>query len=170
MNIRTADIRRFVQALSQHTDAPNTVYLLRGSALVYLNNARQTTDIDIYFRSPEAWQATIDEIASAQGIYADIVELSGFIPLPTNANQRHILVDQVNGIDVCIFDLYSIALSKIERGFDSDIQDILFLLQNNYIARSRLAEHVQDLLSKISGYDISETEVKEHWATLQSLL
>jgi hypothetical protein len=46
--------------------------------------------------------------------------------LPDGAEQRHYKVGQYGSIEVYTYDPYSIALSKIARGFETDIQDVLF--------------------------------------------
>ena len=50
------------------------------------------------------------------------------IPLPPQAQERRRLVGHYGQLDVYVFDLYSIALSKIARGFETDFEDVLFLL------------------------------------------
>ena len=52
-----------------------------------------------------------------------------FIPLPAGSEGRHEFIERFRKLDVFHFDLYSVALSKIERGRTQDLEDVLKLLQ-----------------------------------------
>jgi hypothetical protein len=98
------------------------------------------------------------------------VPLGEFIPLPPEAAQRHRLVGKFGRATVYIFDLYSIALSKIARGFESDLDDVKFLLDQRLIEWRLLETHFEAVLPKAKSADILPTEFREYFETLRQMM
>ncbi len=67
---------------------------------------------------------------------------SEFMPLPPDAALRHRIIFRSGQLTAYIFDLYSIALSKLERGTRSDLEDVLFLIRNGHIALANLEQYM----------------------------
>jgi hypothetical protein len=84
------------------------------------------------------------------------VPLVEFIPLPTRARERRRLVGRFGQIEIYIFDLYSIALSKIARGFESDLEDVVFMLREGLIEFGELERHSGEVLPQSPQADIEE--------------
>ena len=61
------------------------------------------------------------------------VPIDQFIPLPNGASSRHRLIGRYGNLTAYVFDPYSIAISKIDRGFETDLQDVLFLIQRELV-------------------------------------
>ena len=91
-------------------------------------------------------QKQIDQIAHEVGIYVEAVPLERFIPLPENAILRSLYIGTFGKVEVFIFDPYSIAFSKVDRGFDTDLDDVAFLLQRELIEISELERLVHDVM------------------------
>jgi DNA repair ATPase RecN len=70
---------------------------------------------------------------------------------------------------VYVFDPYSIALSKVARGFESDLKDVLFLLREGYIQLDELEKHVRAALPQAWDFDIDPTELLQHLETIRQL-
>ena len=64
-------------------------------------------------------------------------------------------------------DLYSIALSKIARGFESDLEDVEFMLKENLISWEELEADYQSILPEAHNADINPKEFKIYFATLK---
>jgi hypothetical protein len=96
------------------------------------------------------------------------VPLSEFIPLPPNAVNRHRFVGRYGKIEVFIFDLYSIALSKIARGFESDLEDVGFLLKQDLIEWGELRKHFKTILPLAVSMDIDPKEFETYFKTLEN--
>ena len=69
-----------------------------------------------------------------------------------------------------VFDPYSIALSKVARGFEADLQDVLFLLRQRVIALEQLESNVEAALPHALQFDITPTELLMHLAEVRRLL
>jgi hypothetical protein len=109
-------------------------FLLGGSALCLLGNPRETLDIDyttgLSSEKGKDFECVIQEVAGQLKLDVESVPLAEFIPLAPDSFERHKFLGRYGNIDVYIFDLYSIALSKLARGFDSDLEDVEFLINN----------------------------------------
>jgi hypothetical protein len=116
--IATAEILEFMQRLGGRYAGSATLLLLGGSALCLLGNPRRTLDIDYLVEGPldqvAELEATVDTVAAEMRLEVEVVPLGEFIPLPDGAESRHRHVGQFGGLTVCVFDPYSIALSKVD--------------------------------------------------------
>ncbi|MCJ7657866.1 MAG: DUF6036 family nucleotidyltransferase [Anaerolineales bacterium] len=159
--LATEEIRNFLNHLSQIYTQPVKLYLLGGSALCFLGSPRRTVDIDcVVDNSTKEFKDTVEAVANKLQVEVEIISIDEFIPLPPNNTERHQNVEKFGRIEVYIYDPYSIALSKLARGFDTDIQDVLFLLQNGIIKLDTLTKFVQNAIPLAWDYDIDPNELK----------
>jgi hypothetical protein len=93
--------------------------------------------------------------------------MAEFIPLPPEAQQRRRFVGRYGQVDVYIFDLYSIALSKIARGFESDLEDVEFLLDRDLIVWDTLGTYFKAILPRVRNVDIDPKEFQQYFETLK---
>jgi hypothetical protein len=56
-----------------------------------------------------------------------------FIPLPVGSEERTIRIGQFGKLEVFVADPSIIALSKLARGFDTDFDDLVFLVRKNLV-------------------------------------
>lgn len=77
----------------------------------------------------------MEAFADTQQIIMEAVPIDHFIPLPEGYADRHILYKRYDYLEVYIFDPYAIAISKIDRGFDSDIDDNLIIRRSSNEAK-----------------------------------
>jgi len=170
--METDRIQAFLKALGVRYPHPAQLYLLGGSALCLLGSPRPTLDIDYVGDDlkKDALQRVMDEIAGEMGLDVEAVPIERFIPVPVNKNERSLRVGKFGKIDVYIFDPYSIALSKIDRGFDTDLDDIIFLIQRGFVDFKKLALVTQDALAQSLKYDLDRAEVLAHLQELKNRL
>ena len=152
----------FLHRLGERFPFPGSVYLLGGSALCLLGNPRVTQDVDYtYELNPEAAQTfenVVAKLADEMHLDLESVPLGEFIPLPPLAYERRRSVGRFGQLDVYIFDPYSIALSKIARGFEADLEDVLFMLDANLIEFVELERLFQAILPDAPKADIDRQE------------
>ncbi len=106
------------------------------------------------------------QIAQEQDIYAEPVPLERFIPLPEGSENRRIKIGKFGNLTVFAADPYSIALSKLERGFDTDLEDIIFLIKHNLIEMAELEKVVEKSLPRAREFDINATDMLAHLQTI----
>lgn len=164
-------LQTFFQRLGEQLTAPVSLYLQGGSAMCLLGSPRETLDVDISFENPppEA-EAILDILAAELELDLELVPLGEFIPMPPEAEQRRRFVGRYGQVDVYIFDLFSIALSKIARGFESDLEDVEFLLKQELIGWEALEAHFRSILPRASSADIDPREFQQYFETLRKRL
>lgn len=165
-------IQAFLKALGVRYPYPAQLYLLGGSALCLLGSPRPTMDIDYVGDDlkKDALQKAMDEIAGEMGLDVEAVPIERFIPVPVNKNERSLHVGKFGKIDVYIFDPYSISLSKIDRGFDTDLDDIVFLVQRGFVDFDKLALITQDALIQSRKYELDQIEILAHLQEIKKRL
>ncbi len=151
------DIYNILNLFGEKVPPGSHLTLLGGGALILLGNDRETVDIDFIGDdiNPNELHRQIIQISKENKILFDIVPLEHFIPLPAGSTERTIPIDQFGNLSVSVADPYSIALSKVDRGFVNDYDDILFLITNGHIKLNQLEKIVQDAVSKAGKYDLN---------------
>lgn len=160
-------LREFLKSLSERYPGRGTFYLLGGSALLLLGSPRETRDVDYMVEpSPEtdaSLRSALEALAAELQLELELVSLGEFIPLPPQAHERRRLVGRYGQLEVYIFDLYSIALSKIARGFESDLEDVVFMLHQGLIEFGELERLFNVILPDAPKADISRAEFQAYF-------
>jgi hypothetical protein len=169
--VTTANLKSFLQHLGERYPGPATIYLLGGSALGLLGSPRTTLDVDYTFEvAPEdqaRFQATLVELASEMQLDMDEVPLDEFVPLPPGSRERRRAIGQFGQLEAYIFDPYSIALSKIARGFEADLEDVLFMLREHLIEFEQLERFFQEILPLAPQADIIPDEFRAYFEEIR---
>ena len=142
--------------------------LLGGSAMILLGSSRETMDIDYVGDDihKNEFQIAVEKIANELGLDTEAVPIEHFIPLPEGYEQRKIHIGQFGNVDVYIIDPHSIALSKLDRGSDRDLNDLVFLIQQNHITLEELERITQNALSHAHKFDF-HPEILAHLRELK---
>ena len=135
-------IEHFLQRLGRQFNKPGRVYLVGGTTMVYEGLRQQTLDIDLALEIADedhsALIATIRQLKESLSLNIEEASPADFIPLPAGYRERSQYVGRYGLLDVFHFDLYSTALSKIERGTENDFADVLALLRTGYLEIAKL--------------------------------
>ena len=164
-------IREFLTELGNRYSKQETLYLLGGSALILLGSSRDTLDIDYVGddTQKDEFQILIEEIASELELETEVVPIERFIPLPEGNEKRKIHIGQFGNVNVYVLDPYSIALSKVDRGFETDLEDIIFLIQHNQINMEELGQILKNSLPHAGKFDF-HPEILAHFEDLKKRL
>jgi hypothetical protein len=143
---------------------------LGGSALLLLGNPRQTLDIDyttdLHPQELHTLEMMRSRLAAQYRLDIGAVPIAEFVPLPPGAETRRRFIGRFGHIDVYLYDLYTIALSKIARGLDTDLEDVVFLLRANLIDLTELQEHFLSVLPRAPQADIIPSEFQQYFQDL----
>lgn len=133
--VRVQTLQTFFQQVGERLATDAQLYLLGGSSLALLGYERPTYDVDFVGTEDASTplRTLLNSVAQQMHIEIEPVPIAEFIPLSPDSDKRHVMIGQFGRLTVSVLDPYAIALSKLERGFDLDIDDIFFLLQRNYI-------------------------------------
>ncbi len=166
-----AEIRSILQNIGARVQPNSQLILVGGSALALLGSPRLTIDIDFIGDDiqPEPLHQTILQIAQELEIYAEPVPLDRFVPLPKGSEERIIRIGQFGNLEIFVADPYSIALSKLDRGADTDYDDLLFLIENDHVKIDEFERMVRDALPLASQFDFNPY-ILEHLQELKNRL
>jgi hypothetical protein len=172
--LTTADVEAFLHRLGERYLQQISLYIIGGAALSLLGSQRRTLDID-YVGSDlpskdDVLAMTIRTLATEMKIEVEGVPLDQFIPIPQGAALRHRLVGRYGALTAYVFDPYSIAISKIDRGFEIDLQDVVFLIRNRLIALDLLEDYVTATLLQAAEYDLDSHILRQHLLLMKRLL
>ncbi len=163
-------LTEFLTRLGERYTDQATLYLLGGCALLLLGNLRQTMDIDyttdLNPQQQQALEIIMNELAAQYRIVIDAVPIAEFVPLPLGAEARRHFIGHFGTVDVYVYDLYTIALSKIARGFDTDMEDVVFLVKSDLIDLGELQRHFQSVLPRAAQADIIPAEFQQYFQDL----
>lgn len=167
------EIQEFLQRLGEYNTEPATFYLLGGGALCFLGSPRRTVDIDYTVEAPtdqvDELIGLIASLSEELQLEIEIVPIEEFIPLPTGAETRHRWVGQFGNLAVYVYDPYSIALSKVARGFEADLQDVLFLIEQGIIELEQLDQYVKSALPVAWDFDIDPADLQLYLSEIHRL-
>lgn len=166
-----AEIQSILKNIGTRVPPNSHLTLVGGSALALLGSPRLTIDIDFIGDDihPEPLHQTILQIAQELEIYAEPVPLDRFVPLPKGSEERVIRIGQFGNLEIFVADPYSIALSKIDRGADTDYDDLLFLIENDHIDIDEFERMVREALPLASQFDF-HPDILEHLQELKNRL
>ncbi|HKY55734.1 MAG TPA: nucleotidyl transferase AbiEii/AbiGii toxin family protein [Anaerolineales bacterium] len=165
------EIQSVLQSLGERVPSAFALVLVGGSALALLGSPRPTIDIDFIGDDvkPSKLHQVIMKIGKELSIDVEPVPIERFIPLPAGSDKRRIYVGQFGNLNVYVADPYSIALSKVDRGFDTDIDDIIFLVEHNYVNLDELERITLRALAHALKFDF-HPEILDHLQELKARL
>ena len=169
--MNNTEIQSILQSMGERVPPSSRLVLIGGSALILLGSPRLTIDIDFVGDDvhPNKLHQSIIQIAREMQIHVEPVPLERFIPLPKGSAKRSIRIGQFGNLEIYVADPYSIALSKLDRGIDTDFDDILFLIHHNFIALDTLEHITQNALSQAQKFDF-HPEILAHLQELKNRL
>lgn len=146
-------VHYFLVKLGIEFHYPARLYLVGGTTLVYEGLRDQSLDIDIHYEVADEHEAefaqVIRRLKDELQVNVEQASPGDFIPLPSGWKERAKHVGRFGPVDVFHFDLYSTALSKIERGREGDYQDVLALLRSGQIEMRELREAFENIMPRV---------------------
>lgn len=168
-------VHYFLVKLGMAFRHPGRLYLVGGATLVYEGLREQSLDIDIdYEVTPEheaEFSRVITVLKEELQINVELASPGHFIPLPAGWKDRARHVGRFGLVDVFHFDLYSTALSKIERGREGDYQDVLAMLRGGQIELEPLRHAFANILPRLEAESLKRNpeRFKRNFAALEAM-
>lgn len=168
-------IELFLQRLGQLFHKPGRIYLVGGTTMVYEGLRQQTLDIDLAIevanQDHSAFIRIVRELKEQLSLNIEEASPADFIPLPAGYRERSQYIGRYGQLDIFHFDLYSTALSKIERGTENDFADILTLLQTNRIDMVQLTAYFYEILPRYATESLKQdpAEFQRKFAILTAM-
>jgi hypothetical protein len=168
-------IERFLRAVGDQYRRGARLYLVGGTTMVYEGLRQQTLDIDLAIEVANADHSDLFGVLRAvrQALDINVEEASpgDFIPLPAGYANRHIFIGTFGQVDAFHFDLYSMALSKTERGRVTDLKDVVLLLQKQHIEWKMLESQFREILPLMDMKSLRQdsAEFEKNFRALEAL-
>jgi hypothetical protein len=166
-----AEIQSVLNTMGARVPPSSRLVLVGGSALSLLGSPRPTIDIDFVGDDlhPEPLHQTILRIAEELEVDAEPVPLDKFVPLPAGSEERAIRIGQFGNLEIFIADPYSIALSKVDRGADTDYDDLVFLIQRGFVELADFERMICEALPLANKFDF-HPDILKHLQELKNRL
>ena len=124
----------------------------------------QTLDINISFEVDDKdhrdFVAAVRDLKEQLSLNIAEASPSDFIPVPAGHRERSPYIGHYGRLEVFHFDLYSLALSKIERGTESDFEDALILLRSGRIDKPDLCQFFEEIMKRYGPESIKQDPVE----------
>jgi hypothetical protein len=167
-SINSEKINNFLEELGKLSLGKDSLILLGGSALCLLGSDRSTLDID--YVGDDLKKTPLDklllDIANKMQLDIEAVPIEKFIPISTHDFNNNLHFGSFGEIEVFILNPYIIAMTKLDRGFETDIEDIVFLLGKGIINLQILEQKMNSILHRAKEFDIDSKELHNHWQDL----
>ena len=124
-------VDRFLAELGRRVRRPARVILTGGASMIARGLRAQTLDIDLAYEVAPTDDAefarAVRDLKEDLSINVEFAEPGHFLPMPAGRESRRAYFGRFQEIDVFLDDPYAIALSKLDRGHDKDLDDVRLL-------------------------------------------
>jgi hypothetical protein len=148
-----ARLRELARRLGRVARDPTRIYLTGGATAVLEGWRGSTVDVDLRFE-PDADEVlrALPALKEHLGVNIELASPPDFVPELPGWRERSPLVFQEGNVEVHHFDFYSQALSKIERGFRQDLDDVGMMIELGLVEPERLLEHYERIEPELYRY------------------
>jgi hypothetical protein len=167
-------IELFLRELGRAFRGPARLYLVGGTTVVYEGLRQTTMDIDLGIQVDPAHHGdlmrAIAKLKDQLHINVEEASPGDFIPLPSGWQERSPYVGRFGQIDVFHFDPVSMALAKLGRGYEQDLDDVRTLLASDLLDADDLEAGFNEIKPKLPERGRSATEIAEFEDNLRIVL
>jgi hypothetical protein len=138
--VTAEDIRRFMAELGREIREETTVYLVGGTTAVLSGWRTSTIDIDIKIVPDSEAYPVIARMKEALHVNIELASPHDFLPQLPGWGERSTFIAREGKVSFHHFDFYSQALSKIERGFEKDLEDVREMVRRGLVKPAKALE------------------------------
>ena len=148
-----ARLRELARRLGRIASSPTRIYLTGGATAVLEGWRDSTVDVDLRFEPDlDVLLRELPALKNDLGLNIELASPSDFIPELPGWRDRSPFVFRESNIAIHHFDFYSQALSKIERGFSQDLEDVAQMLDGGFVEPMRLRELYNNIEPELYRY------------------
>lgn len=153
-------LRELAIRLGRVARGPTRIYLTGGASAVLEGWRGSTADVDLRLEPDvDELLRELPGLKESLGVNIELASPPDFIPELPGWRERSPLVFQEGNVAVHHFDFYSQALSKIERGFQQDLEDVGKILAGGLVEPARLREFYETIEPELYRYPAIEPAV-----------
>lgn len=150
-------LRALAEMLGRAAQERTVVYLTGGATAVLEGWRASTLDVDLRFDpDSDALLRLLPRLKEELKVNVELASPPDFIPELPGWQERSPVVIEVGNVQVRNFDPYSQALSKIERGFNQDLEDVESMLTGGLVQRDRLLAFYEQIEPELYRYPAIE--------------
>lgn len=139
-------IRRLARELGRVVPNGTRMYLTGGATAVLEGWRESTVDVDIRFEpDSDAALARIRDLKEELAVNVELASPLDFLPPLPGWQGRSRFRFREGNLEVFDFDAYSQALSKLERGFELDLEDVRNMVGSGQVEPGRLLELYREI-------------------------
>jgi hypothetical protein len=139
-------IRRFMRALGEEAEGDVRLYFTGGATAVLMGWRASTVDVDVKI-DPETDRLfrALPRLKERLELNVELASPDHFIPEVPGWRERSAFIAREGHISYYHYDLYSQALSKIQRGFARDLGDVDEMLRQGLVDRGELLRRFEEI-------------------------
>jgi hypothetical protein len=148
-----ARLRELARRLGRVARLPTRIYLTGGASAVLEGWRESTVDVDLRFEPDvDALLRELPALKEDLGVNIELASPPDFIPELPGWRDRSLFVFREGTVSIYHFDFYSQALSKIERGFRQDLDDVTSMMASGLVEAIRLRELYEAIEPELYRY------------------
>ena len=135
-----------MRALGDAAPREGVCYLTGGATAVLLGWRATTVDVDIALE-PEQDEVlrAVPRLKEELSVNVELASPADFLPLPQGWRERSPFVERAGRLTFRHFDLYSQALSKLERSHAQDLVDVREMLERGLVKGTQLRSSFEEI-------------------------
>jgi uncharacterized nucleotidyltransferase DUF6036 len=134
-------IRLLARELGRVVPAGTRMYLTGGATAVLEGWRESTVDIDVRFEpDTDAALSGVRDLKEELSLNVELASPLDFLPPLDGWQERSRFRFREGNLEVFDFDPYSQALSKLERGFELDLEDVRSMVRSDQVDPKRLLQ------------------------------
>jgi hypothetical protein len=138
--VTAEDVRRLMAELGKEFREETSVYLVGGTTAVLLGWRTSTIDIDLKIIPDSEAYPVIARLKETLQVNIELASPDDFLPPLPGWRERSPFIAREGKVNVHHFDFYSQALSKIERGFKKDLEDVREMVRRGLVEPAKALE------------------------------
>jgi hypothetical protein len=151
--VDAARLRDLAEALGATPGPPVRLYLTGGATALIEGWRATTVDVDVRFEpEDEAMLRALPALKERLAINIELASPPDFVPELPGWIERSPFLYYAGRLAVHHFDPYSQALSKVERGFTQDLEDVRQMVARGLVDPVRLRELFADVREQLYRY------------------
>lgn len=152
-----AQVARLARELGRVVSNGTRMYLTGGATAVLEGWRDSTVDIDVRFEpDSDAALSRIRDLKEELEVNVELASPLDFLPPLPGWQERSRFRFREGNLEVFDFDVYSQALSKLERGFELDLKDVNSMVDSGQVEPAQLLklyEEIEDSLYKFPAVE-----------------
>jgi hypothetical protein len=134
-------VRRLMRELGRAVRSPGRVYFTGGASAVLLGWRETTLDVDLKpDPEPVGFFEALPKLKNTIDINIELASPDDFVPALRGWKERSVFIEKEGELEFYHYDFYGQALSKIERWYARDQNDVARMMGDGLVERSTLWE------------------------------